>query len=361
MYEGTVPQAAEVAAPVAARPAAAAPAAAPTPLATRLYVNLASANRAEEVGSMPVDGVGLLRAEFMVVDALDGRHPRALVAGGEGAVFVDDMAASLSRVAAAFGPRPVVYRTMDFRSNEFRELEGGDEFEPVEENPMIGYRGCFRYVNDAATFRLELETLARVREEHPNVQVMIPFVRTKWELEACLELIDASPLGDQRDLHVWVMAEVPSIVPRIPDYVGLGIDGVSIGSNDLTQLMLGVDRDSEVCAELFDESRRGRAVGHRADHRRLPPRRHHLVVVRPGPVEQPGVRRAPGAVRHHLGLGRSRRRRRHPDGAGPGRATADRWRRPAPSPDRHPDPTRLRPGRPTSTTAGASVRAADGT
>lgn len=254
VYEGKAPEAAEAATVVAARPAAAAPAVAPTPLATRLYVNLASANRAEEVGSMPVDGVGLLRAEFMVVDALGGRHPRALVAGGEGAVFVADMAASLSRVAAAFGRRPVVYRTMDFRSNEFRELEGGDEFEPVEENPMIGYRGCFRYVSDAATFRLELETLARVREEHPNVQVMIPFVRTEWELEACLELIDASPLGDQRDLHVWVMAEVPSIIPRIADYVALGIDGVSIGSNDLTQLMLGVDRDSEVCAELFDES-----------------------------------------------------------------------------------------------------------
>jgi pyruvate,water dikinase len=226
----------------------------PAPLATRLYVNLASAERAEEVAATAVDGVGLLRAEFMVVDALGGQHPRALVAAGDGDVFVEKMTASLDRVAAAFDPRPVVYRTMDFRSNEFRDLEGGDQFEPVEENPMIGYRGCYRYVNDAATFRLELETLARVREAHPNVRVMIPFVRTRWELEACLELIHASPLSDQRDLHVWVMAEVPSIIPRIPDYAALGIDGVSIGSNDLTQLMLGVDRDSEVCAELFDES-----------------------------------------------------------------------------------------------------------
>ena len=237
-------------------------------------------------------------------------------------VFVADMAASLSRVAAAFGRRPVVYRTMDFRSNEFRELEGGDEFEPVEENPMIGYRGCFRYVSDAATFRLELETLARVREEHPNVQVMIPFVRTEWELEACLELIDASPLGDQRDLHVWVMAEVPSIIPRIADYVALGIDGVSIGSNDLTQLMLGVDRDSEVCAELFDESDAAVlwAIEQIIDacHRC----RHHLIAVRPGPVEQPGVRRAPGAVRHHLGLGRSRTPSRPPGWCWPGPSNA---------------------------------------
>jgi pyruvate,water dikinase len=254
VYEGVVADRSPAPGPVPTASAVVATEGGPAALATKLYVNLASAERAEEVAATAVDGVGLLRAEFMVVDALGGRHPRALVADGEGDVFVDRMAASLDRVAAAFDPRPVVYRTMDFRSNEFRELEGGDRFEPVEENPMIGYRGCYRYVNDAATFRLELETLARVREAHPNVRVMIPFVRTRWELEACLELVHDSPLGDQHDLSVWVMAEVPSIIARIPEYVALGIDGVSIGSNDLTQLMLGVDRDSEVCAELFDES-----------------------------------------------------------------------------------------------------------
>ena len=119
---------------------------------------------------------------------------------------------------------------------------------------MIGYRGCYRYVREPDLFALELELLARVREETPNLHLMIPFVRTRWELEACLEPIDASPLGRQRGLHRWVMAEVPSVVYRIPEYAALGIDGVSIGSNDLTQLMLGVDRDSEICAELFDES-----------------------------------------------------------------------------------------------------------
>jgi pyruvate,water dikinase len=93
-----------------------------------------------------------------------------------------------------------------------------------------------------------------VREETPNLHLMIPFVRTRWELERCLELVDASPLGGQRGLHRWVMAEVPSVVYRIPEYAALGIDGVSIGSNDLTQLVLGVDRDSELCAELFDET-----------------------------------------------------------------------------------------------------------
>ncbi len=170
------------------------------------------------------------------------------------AEFVDRMAATLLRITTAFAPRPVVYRTIDFRSNEFANLEGGAGYEPVEANPMIGYRGCYRYVREPDLFSLELEMLARVREQTPNLHLMIPFVRTRWELEACLELVDASPLGRQRGLHRWVMAEVPSVVYRIPEYAALGIDGVSIGSNDLTQLMLGVDRDSEVCSELFDES-----------------------------------------------------------------------------------------------------------
>jgi pyruvate,water dikinase len=223
-------------------------------LATRIYVNLAIADQAEHVAARPVDGVGLLRAEFMVTDALGGIHPRAVIARGGGEVFVARMAESLSRITRAFAPRPVVYRTIDFRTNEFRGLDGGDAFEPVEANPMIGYRGCYRYIREPDLFALELELLARVREETPNLHLMIPFVRTRWELEACLEAIDASPLGRQRGLHRWIMAEVPSVVYRIPEYATMGIDGVSIGSNDLTQLMLGVDRDSDVCAELFDES-----------------------------------------------------------------------------------------------------------
>lgn len=223
-------------------------------LATRLYVNLAIADRAEEVAALAVDGVGLLRAEFMIADALGGEHPRFLLAQGRREQFVAALTESLLRVALAFAPRPVIYRAMDFRTNEFRELKGGDGFEPHEENPMIGYRGCFRYVRDPEVFAMELEALARTREQAPNVHLMIPFVRTRWELEVCLEAIDASALGSSRGLHRWVMAEVPSVVYRIPEYVDMGIDGVSIGSNDLTQLMLGVDRDSEICAELFDES-----------------------------------------------------------------------------------------------------------
>jgi pyruvate, water dikinase len=228
--------------------------AAPSPLATKIYVNLAMAENAERIAALPVDGVGLLRAEFMVTDALAGEHPRALLERGGAGDFVDRMQQPLLHIAHAFAPRPVIYRTIDFRSNEFRGLEGGERFEPHEENPMIGYRGCYRYIREPDLFALELELLARVREQSPNLHVMIPFVRTTWELEACLEAIDASPLGRQRGLLRWVMAEVPSVVYRIPEYAAMGIDGVSIGSNDLTQLMLGVDRDSEVCAELFDES-----------------------------------------------------------------------------------------------------------
>ena len=226
----------------------------PEAIGTRLYVNLAIADHAERVAALPVDGVGLLRAEFMMSDALGGEHPQHLVARGGRDEFVEQMRASLLRITRAFHPRPVIYRTVDFKTNEFRALRGGEQYEPAESNPMIGYRGCYRYIREPEFFALELEVIAHVREETPNLHLMIPFVRTAWELERCLELVDASPLGRHRGLHRWVMAEVPSVAYRIPDYARLGIDGVSIGSNDLTQLMLGVDRDSEICAELFDES-----------------------------------------------------------------------------------------------------------
>ena len=223
------------------------------PLATQLYVNLAMPDQAERVAALPVDGVGLLRAEFMITEALGGKHPRKLIAEGGRRAFVDAMSHALLRITRAFAPRPVIYRTYDFRTNEFRGLSGGEEFEPHEENPMIGYRGCFRYVQDPELFSLELEVLAAVRAETPNLHIMIPFVRTRWELESCLEMIARSPLGKQRGLKRWIMAEVPSVVFWLPEYARMGINGVSIGSNDLTQLMLGVDRDSQTCAELFDE------------------------------------------------------------------------------------------------------------
>lgn len=225
---------------------------APVVTGTKIYVNLAMADRAAEVAATDVDGVGLLRAEFLLTEALGGRHPRAVIADGGAEGFVSAMAEALGAIAGPFGTRPVVYRTTDFRTNEFARLEGGQAYEPAERNPMIGFRGCYRYVRDPEVFTLELEALARARERHGNLHLMLPFVRTRWELERCLDLVDASPLGRQRGLHRWVMAEVPSVVYWLPAYIDAGIDGVSIGSNDLTQLILGVDRDSETCAELFD-------------------------------------------------------------------------------------------------------------
>jgi len=248
--EAATPAASATAQPVA--PQMVSPAAEVT--ATKVYVNLAMPDSAERVAAMNVDGVGLLRAELILTDALHNRHPRDLIARGEQNDLVDSLATAVGTIAAAFHPRPVVYRATDFRTNEFRGLEGGESYEPEEHNPMIGYRGCYRYINEPDVFALELSALARVREQYPNLHLMIPFVRTRWELEACLELVDASPLGRQRGMHRWVMAEVPSVVYWLPDYVGMGIDGVSIGTNDLTQLMLGVDRDSDQCAELYDEA-----------------------------------------------------------------------------------------------------------
>jgi pyruvate,water dikinase len=221
--------------------------------ATKLYVNLAEPTRAAEVSARDVDGVGLLRAEFMMLEALEHTHPRAFLASRSGEEFVQRMADGLRTFAQAFAPRPVVYRAMDFRSNEFRNLKGGADHEPTEANPMIGYRGCFRYTKEPDLFALELQALAAVRRDFDNLHLMIPFVRTPAELSACLALVDQSPVGKDARMERWIMAEVPSVVFRLPDYAKAGITGVSIGSNDLTQLMLGVDRDSELFGAGYDE------------------------------------------------------------------------------------------------------------
>lgn len=221
--------------------------------ATKVYVNLADPEQAATIAARDVDGVGLLRAEFMLLSALGNTHPRVLIRDGRGDEFVSRMAAELRSIASAFAPRPVIYRATDFRTNEFRSLAGGEDFEPHEENPMIGYRGCFRYTREPDLFALELEALAQVRRDCPNLHLMIPFVRTLSELRACKTLVDRSPLGAAAGLQLWVMAEVPSVVYWLPEYAKLGISGVSIGSNDLTQLMLGLDRDNAVVAPLFDE------------------------------------------------------------------------------------------------------------
>ena len=243
----------EAAASVA--PAVSATAAAARPVtATKLLVNLSEPSQVDHAAALDVDGVGLLRAELMVIEALEGAHPRLLIEQGRGEEFISRMVEGLSAFAAGFAPRPVTYRTIDFRTNEFRGLEGGGRFEPEESNPMIGFRGALRYTRDPEVFNLELDAIRRVWDAgHDNFHVMLPFVRTARELARCRRLIEQAGLLDMPGFELWVMAEVPSVLFNLERYAALGVAGISIGSNDLTQLMLGADRDSELVAEVFDE------------------------------------------------------------------------------------------------------------
>jgi pyruvate,water dikinase len=218
---------------------------------TKLYVNLADPDAAQRVASMGVDGVGLLRAEFMIAHL--GEHPRAMLESGRGEEYISHLAHELERFASAFHPRPVVYRFSDFKTNEYRNLKGGEAFEPFEENPMIGYRGCARYIAEPEVFALEVEALKRVREKYSNVGAMVPFVRTVSELDSVISLLAQQGLERSPDFKLWMMAELPSNFLLLDRFLDTGIDGVSIGSNDLTQLVLGVDRDNEHLAEMFDE------------------------------------------------------------------------------------------------------------
>ncbi len=222
--------------------------------ATKIYVNLAEPSLAEKVAAMNVDGVGLLRAEFIIMESI-GEHPKAMIKEGRQEEYVTKLAEGMEAFAKAFHPRNVVYRATDFKTNEYRGLKGGEEFEPQEENPMIGYRGCFRYLKDPEEFALELEAIKRVRKNYNNLHLMIPFVRRTDEFAKVKEIVEANGLNKQTDpdFKLWIMVEVPSAVIEIDKYCEMGIDGVSIGSNDLTQLTLGLDRDSSVVAEEFDE------------------------------------------------------------------------------------------------------------
>jgi len=245
----------EGAAPVPAATPATAPAVADAPVTgTKLLVNLSEPSQVDRAAALDAEGVGLLRAELMVIEALGGAHPRLLLEQGRGQEFAERMAEALTTFASAFDPRPITYRTIDFRTNEFRGLRGGDRFEPEEANPMIGFRGAHRYVEEPDVFALELEAVRRVWDAgHSNFHVMLPFVRSTRELRACRDLMAQSGLLDRAGFELWVMAEVPSVLFNLEAYAALGVAGISIGSNDLTQLVLGADRDSEMLAEVFDE------------------------------------------------------------------------------------------------------------
>ena len=218
---------------------------------TKVYVNLAQPELAEAVAARNVDGVGLLRAEFMIAQI--GEHPRYMISQNRGREFVDKLAKGIETFATAFNPRPVVYRTTDFKTNEYRELTGGQEYEEIEENPMLGYRGASRYIHDLDMFKLELEAIKRVRRKYKNLWVMIPFVRTVEELARTKEILESEGLKRSDDFKLWMMVEVPSNIFLMEKFLEVGIDGISIGSNDLTQLILGIDRDSGKLAKEFDE------------------------------------------------------------------------------------------------------------
>jgi len=218
---------------------------------TKLLVNLAQPELVDRVASRDVDGVGLLRAEFMMAEI--GEHPSYMISQNRGKEFVDKLAAGLTIFAKAFDPRQVVYRTNDFKTNEYRSLKGGEQYEDIEENPMLGYRGASRYITDIETFKLELAAIKKVRQKFKNLWVMIPFVRTVNELTRTLQIMEAEGLQRAPDFKIWMMVEVPSNIILLEKFIAAGIDGISIGSNDLTQLTLGVDRDNAKLADLFDE------------------------------------------------------------------------------------------------------------
>jgi len=218
---------------------------------TKLYVNLANPDLAEAIAARDVDGVGLLRAEFMIADI--GEHPRYMLSQNRGGEFMDQLAQGLHTFARAFNPRPIIYRTTDFKTNEYRNLKGGEEYEELEENPMIGYRGCSRYIRELDIFKLEIEAIKKVRESFSNLWVMIPFVRTTKGLAQVKSVLESEGLVQSPAFKLWMMVEVPSNIILMDKFIDVGIDGISIGSNDLTQLTLGVDRDSPKLADAFDE------------------------------------------------------------------------------------------------------------
>ncbi len=229
-----------------------------TPItATKVYMNLGEPSLIGRYKNLPMDGIGLMRTEFIFTN-LVGAHPMYLVKTGQGQLLIDKMSEGIMTVARELFPRPLVVRLSDFRTNEFRGLKGGDEVEPIEANPMIGWRGVSRYISPEYEegFRLECKAILKVREEYglTNVIVMLPFVRTTEELKKVKGIMAEEGLVQSKDFKIWIMAEVPAVVFQAEEFAQL-VDGFSIGSNDLTQLIMGADRDSGILNNMgyFDE------------------------------------------------------------------------------------------------------------
>ena len=232
---------------------------APTPITgTSIYMNLGVPDKIDEYKNLPFDGIGLMRVEFIMVSYI-GDHPLYLLETGQAQKFIDQMAGGVASVARAIYPKPVVVRFSDFKTNEYAKLKGGEKYEPHEDNPMLGWRGVSRYISQQyrEAFRLECKAIKRCQKEGlKNVWIMLPFVRATWEVEECLAILKEEGLQRGRDFKVWIMAEVPSVIFMADEFSRL-CDGFSIGSNDLTQLVLGTDRDSQLLPSIdsryFDE------------------------------------------------------------------------------------------------------------
>ena len=230
----------------------------PVPVtATKIYMNLGVPEKIEDYKDLPFEGIGLMRIEFILASYI-GEHPLYLIETGQQQKFVDKLAEGISTVARAIQPRPVVVRFSDFKTNEYRELKGGEKYEIEEANPMLGWRGCSRYISSwyEKAFRLECQAIVKCRKEWglKNVWVMLPVVRTVWEAKKVLEIMREEGLERSRDFKVWFMAETPSIAIMADEFSKL-CDGFSIGSNDMTQGILMIDRDSERLGQMgyFDE------------------------------------------------------------------------------------------------------------
>ena len=225
--------------------------------ATKIFMNLGIPDKIEEYGNLPFDGIGLMRIEFILASHI-GEHPLHLLEKGQGERFVEGLADGIAKVARVIQPRPIVVRFSDFKTNEYRNLKGGEKHEIEEANPMLGWRGASRYISRwyKEAFRLECRAIRRCRDDWKlrNVWVMLPVIRTLWEAKKCLGIMKEEGLESTADFQVWFMAETPAIAIMADEFSQL-CDGFSIGSNDMTQGILMIDRDSERLGQMgyFDE------------------------------------------------------------------------------------------------------------